>query len=58
MCRLMREFSSTRASNSLETKMVSKWSTWETICLVLAVWEALSWKYWLTRFLSFFALPT
>ena len=39
---MMREFSSTRASNSLETKMVSKWSIWETICRVLAVWEALS----------------
>ena len=38
--------------------MVSKWSTWLTIWRVLAVWEALSWKYWLTRFFSFFALPT
>ena len=39
---MIREFSSTSASNSLVTKMVSKWSTWETICRVLAVWEALS----------------
>ena len=38
--------------------MVSNRSTWDTICLVLTVWEALSWKYWLTRFFSFLAFPT
>ena len=31
MCRLIREFSSTRASNSLVTKMVSNRSTWDTM---------------------------
>ena len=58
MCRLMREFSNTSASNSLFTKMVSKWSTWATITRVFSVWEAVSWKYWLTRFRSFLAVPT
>ena len=58
MCRLMREFSSTRASNSLLTKMVSKWSTWATMARVFSVWEEVSWKYWLTRLRSFLALPT
>jgi len=38
--------------------MVSKWSTWDTMARVFSLWEAVSWKYWLTRFFSFLALPT
>ena len=38
--------------------MVSKWSTCETMRRVFSLWLVPSWKYWLTRFLSFFALPT
>ena len=40
--RLMREFSKIRASNSDETKMVSKWSTCDTMALVFSLWEAVS----------------
>ena len=40
--RLISEFSSTRASNSDRTKMVSKRSTWDTIIFVLLLWEAVS----------------
>ena len=58
MCRLMSEHSSTSASNSLAATMTSKWSIWLTILRVFGVCEAVFWKYWLTRFLSFFALPT
>ena len=38
--------------------MVSKRSTWATIIRVFSLWEDVSWKYWLTRFFSFLALPT
>ena len=37
---------------------VSNRSTCETIIRVLALWVEPLWKYWLTRFFSFFALPT
>ena len=40
--RLIREFSRISASNSDETKMVSKWSTCDTMALVFSLWEAVS----------------
>ena len=46
------------ASNSERTIMVSNRSTCDTMRRVLSLWEAVSWKYWLTRFFSFLALPT
>ena len=58
ICRLMSESSRIRASNSLVTTIMSKWSIWDTMRRVFSEWPALSWKYWLTLFLSFFALPT
>ena len=36
--------------------MVSKWSTCETMRRVFFIVAVPSWKYWLTRFLSFFRL--
>ena len=56
--RLIREFSSTRASNSLSAMMTSKWSIWDTMARVFSVWEARLAKYWLTRFFRALALPT
>ena len=58
LCRLMREFSNTRASNSEPATMVSKWSICATMARVFSVWPAWSWKYWLTRFFKALALPT
>ena len=54
----MREFSSTRASNSDPATMVSKWSIWATMARVFSLWFEGSWKYWLTRFFRALALPT
>jgi len=42
MCCLMSEFSRISASNSVETKIVSKWSTCETMRRVFSLWEEFS----------------
>ena len=57
-CRLISEFSSTRASNSESATITSKWSIWLTMARVFSVWEARLAKYWLTRFFNALALPT
>ena len=55
---MIREFSSISASNSVLTTMVSKWSTEATMARVFSLCPRPAWKYWLTRFFSFLALPT
>ncbi len=56
-CCLIRLHSSTSASNSLSVRMYSNHSTWATIWRTFASWFFSEPKYWLTLFLSAFALP-
>ena len=56
-CCLIKLLSKMSASNSLSVRIYSKYSTFETMRRTFSLWFLSEPKYWLTRFLSAFALP-